>query len=163
MANTVEMKHVLQVGIIVPNAKKALDNFAALFGIDEDDTMLMETGPDGITDAKYYGKVVSFSLAIGLVNYAGVQFEFIQPLTGDANPYSDFLKEKGAGIHHINVFFKDYQNAMSVFEQKGYPKMITGKVMGASFDYTDLIKDMGLVLETSADLTEAYALSIKNG
>jgi hypothetical protein len=156
-----ELKHVIQLGIVVPDAQKAVDNFCKLFNLDEDDTFVVNTADGGISEAKYYGKDVKFSLIIALVDYAGIQFEFIQPVDGDDNPYSDFLKNNGPGIHHTNVMFGDYEKSLKAIEAFGGREMISGKLYGNAFCYWDLMNQMGLTFETAEDMNESLCLSIK--
>jgi len=158
--STVSIKHVLQIGIIVSDVKAALENFCRLFSLDEKKAILIPDTGEGITSARYYGQEVSFRLAIALINYAGIQFEFIQPLGGDANPYSDFLQQHGPGIHHINVQYSDYDHAIHAFEAAGGKEMVSGQLFGGHFCYWDLCNSIGLVLESSKDLTDEYAQSI---
>ena len=156
-----EIKHVIQIGVVVPDAQKSVDNFCKLFGQDEDDAFVVDTESDGISEAKYYGRDVGFSLIIALINYAGIQFEFIQPTGGDDNPYSVFLEKNGAGIHHINVLFGDYDKSLKAIDAFGGKEMIAGKLYGNSFCYWDLLDQMGLVFETAKDMDEEFCLSIK--
>jgi hypothetical protein len=156
-----ELKHVIQLGIVVSDAQNAADHFCKLFDLDEDETFVVDTGDDGISEAKYYGKDVHFSLIIALVNYAGIQFEFIQPAGGDDNPYSDFLKNSGQGIHHVNVLFGDYEKSLKAIEAFGGREMISGKLHGNAFCYLDLLNQMGLTLETAKDMDEDFCRTIK--
>ena len=56
--------------------------------------------PDTCT---YHGRPVDFVAGISLSYAQDMQLELIEPGRGDANIYSDFLRDNGPGLHHICV------------------------------------------------------------
>jgi hypothetical protein len=155
-----KLSHIIQLGIVVPDRGKAVENFCKLFAVDDDDVMMVETEEDGLTETTHYEKDVEFSLNIALVNYCGMQFEFIEPAGGDENPYSEYLKRNGPGIHHINVMFEDYSKSIEAIKKAGGKVMTKGKLYGAEYIYMDLLEQMGLVFETAEDIGEELCQSI---
>lgn len=57
-------------------------------------------GPETNT---YRGRPADFVASISLSYLGDMQLELIEPVRGGANIYSDFLREHGAGLHHICV------------------------------------------------------------
>ncbi|WP_199256034.1 VOC family protein [Mycolicibacterium mengxianglii] len=57
-------------------------------------------GPDTNT---YRGRPADFVASISLSYLQDMQLELIEPVRGTANIYTDFLRERGAGLHHICV------------------------------------------------------------
>lgn len=55
----------------------------------------------------YRGRPVDFIANISLSYLADMQLELIEPVSGDANIYSDFLQDHGAGLHHICLETED--------------------------------------------------------
>lgn len=157
---TVDMKHIIQLGIVVPSMDEAVKNFCRLFAVSDDEVTIIEAGEDVLTDTKYYGKDVKFTNRMALINYHGMQFEFIESTGGDDNPYSDYLKRNGPGIHHILVMFSDYDKSLAAIEDFGGKVMTQGKVYGGSYIYLDLLDQMGLVLETAESIDEDFCQTI---
>lgn len=92
---------VVQVGIVVRNAKATVDAW----------TMRFKLGPAKIVDwpppgsnleesRTYHGQPGNFRMRLAFVETGPLQLEFIEPLEGD-NIYSDWLAEHGEGLHHI--------------------------------------------------------------
>ena len=57
-------------------------------------------GPDANT---YRGRPADFVASISLSYLQDMQLELIEPVRGGPNIYSDFLREHGAGLHHICI------------------------------------------------------------
>lgn len=57
-------------------------------------------GPDTNT---YRGRPADFVASISLSYLGDMQLELIEPVGGGANVYSDFLRERGSGLHHICI------------------------------------------------------------
>lgn len=57
-------------------------------------------GPDTTI---YRGQPADFVASISLSYLGDMQLELIEPVRGGANVYSDFLRERGAGLHHICI------------------------------------------------------------
>jgi len=136
-----------------------MDKFCKLFNVGPKAVMYFSDTDGAIHDQTYYGKPVSFDLSLALVNYAGIQFEFIQPLRGDDNPYSDYLKSNpNGGIHHINVAWRDFGGACKALRDAGATELTTGELMGGEFIYLELLEQMGLVFESSANIPDDYGI-----
>jgi catechol 2,3-dioxygenase-like lactoylglutathione lyase family enzyme len=62
--------------------------------------------PEVHFDAKtttYRGEPTDFVASISMSYLQDMQLELIEPVRGGANVYSDFLRERGAGLHHICI------------------------------------------------------------
>jgi methylmalonyl-CoA/ethylmalonyl-CoA epimerase len=58
--------------------------------------------------------------------YAGaMQIELIQPLSGE-NTASEFLRQRGQGIHHLGIQVEDFDSAKSELVQQGFAAVESG-------------------------------------
>jgi len=76
-------------------------------------------GPDTCT---YHGRPADFVASISLSYLHDMQLELIEPVRGGPNIYSDFLRERGAGLHHICVEVPDdaaFDEALGAATAKG--------------------------------------------
>ena len=142
--NKIDMKRVAQIGIVCEDAQKAMDNFCALFNVPKNRRVLLDVRE---------GENSNFSAKFGWVNYAGLQFEFIQPMGGDDKTYSDFLKTIGGGLHHIMFSADDPVSILNDFRGAGVPEVTPGshdgEIQDPAVGYFDLKKEMGLIFEVS--------------
>jgi len=154
------IKKIFQIGIVVKDAKKTAQNWIDMFGLDEDDVMVIEPGmlPDAV---RYYkGKQVNTDLLIYLINFPNnIQIELIEWLGGDENVHSDFLRETGGGLHHIGVQFDDYEAATGYFESKKVAAPYTGMTGGKEMRYMELREALGLIIE-ACDVPDAFVEAI---
>jgi hypothetical protein len=156
---TLRFKQVFQLGIIVKNIDASVGKYKSMLGVTDAAITRFRTSdlPDW-TKLKYKGAPVDFQLDIALINHAGIQFELIQPLSGDANAYSDFLEQVGEGIQHIMVQV-DYGATLKSLEEAAYPPLTEGQMVGTQFRYFDLTNDLGFVLEL-VDVPDDFVQSI---
>lgn len=61
-------------------------------------------GPDTCT---YRGQPADFVASISLSYARDMQLELIEPVRGGPNIYSDFLRERGPGLHHLCIEVPD--------------------------------------------------------
>lgn len=147
----VEMKKVAQLGVVVENAKKAMDAFCQMFSVPEEYTVLLHV-KEGQNGSR-------FTADFGWVNYCGIQFEFIQPISGDLGTYGDFLKQTGGGIHHIAFTSQSPAALLAAFREEGANEVTPGSDMGKLQDpnvgYFDFHREMGLCFEVSTKNMDA--------
>ena len=76
-------------------------------------------GPDTCT---YRCEPADFVASISLSYAQDMQLELIEPVRGGPNIYSDFLRERGAGLHHICIEAPDlaaFDAALAAATAKG--------------------------------------------
>ncbi|NLW79381.1 MAG: hypothetical protein GXY32_08240 [Ruminococcaceae bacterium] len=142
------IKKVLQIGIAVKDIEKTMETWEKVYGVGPWTLMTREICSEVFSDVKYYGKETPFELLIAKADVAGVEIEFLQPVegTGD-NPYSDFIKAHGDGIHHIAI--NHGEGFRTLVEGRGNPAQLNSVVASKNLfvTYYDLLKDLGLVVE----------------
>lgn len=143
------IEKVWQLGIVVNNIDQKLENYKKLLGLGENEIPVINTTDLPFDDKLYYGKPVEYDLKIAMLDIGGLQFELIQPLNESGDPYSDFLKEKGEGIHHIHVNLKDNDTFINLMEKEGIKELTSGNIAGAEFFYYDTLEKLGVIIEGS--------------
>ena len=99
---------VCQVAVVVPDLEKGLEQVRTLFGIDESSVSFgesLELIRSGRLEPQIYNGVRG-EYAYHQVNFfmGGMDIEMFAPVEGSTgDPISDFLKEHGPGIHHLNI------------------------------------------------------------
>ncbi len=142
----IDMKEMVQLGIVVDNAQKAMEDFCQMFRVPEEYTMLLHL-KEGVNGSR-------FTADFAWVNYCGIQFEFIQPISGDLATYQEYLQQTGGGIHHIAFTHEDPTGLLAELRTAGAvevtPGSDNGKIQDPSVGYFDYHKNMGLRFEISA-------------
>ena len=90
---------------------------------------------------------MEFYIKTARLNFGGIDFEYIEPLNQDGgDPYSDWLKEHGQGIHHINMKLKDRSVIDKIMMEKNIPPHIwtkTGELELETYDFRQLFGFIG--------------------
>ncbi len=137
----------IQVGVVVRDIEKSMAALTAIFGI----------GPFRVVDSPlpereqqqfYYGQPTRFRMRQAFADLGTVELELIQPLEGQTI-WSDFLAERGPGIHHIRFNVPD-ENALSAYLlERGIGKTQEGAGIrkGSYWANYDTEKLVGFVIE----------------
>ena len=141
------IKKVLQISMVVNDAEAYAARYNDEYGI----------GPWTILDfnkettkAMYInGEKADWGIRLAFCNSLNVQLELIEPTYGES-PYMQFLRERGPGLHH--VYAETEENFMKKMSDKGYVPFVGGEERGGRrFNYLDLGKELGLVMEFIED------------
>ena len=132
--------HLDQIGIVVPDLRVAMDGYIAnldvtfqVFEVDE-------------ASSSFSGSSSSFRIrfAVALIGFSSI--ELIQPLSG-LTIYSEHLKNRGPGIHHIGVYVTNLPNAKRRLKRRGYKALMEGQIRGLGrFAYFEA-PDMHCIIE----------------
>ena len=87
-----KLKRMFQIGIAVPDAVAAAENFCRLFEIDEKEIQIIDGRDEEPIPMLYNGKETLAAMVIAMVNVAGVEFEFVQHYSGDTNYHKARLR-----------------------------------------------------------------------
>ena len=77
-----QMKSISQVGIVVKDLQKAVENYWKNFGIGP--WSIYTAAPPDLTDTFIRGEPASFSMKLAFTRAGSVMLEFIQPLEGES-------------------------------------------------------------------------------
>ena len=139
----VELPPVDQIGIVVEDMDRAVEYYSSTFG----------WGPFKVTDfemkeAEYKGKTVDCRMKLARARQENIEIELIQVVDGET-PYTDFLREKGEGLHHLGIRVDDLHGMLAELAKQGirpvfhkyYPEINFG------FAYLDTERIGGVMLE----------------
>ena len=146
-----KLKRMFQIGIAVPDAIAAAENFCRLFDIDEKEIQIIDGRDEEPIPMLYNGKETLAAMVIAMVNVAGVEFEFVQHYSGDTNYHKDYLEKHGSGIHHICIDVANYQDMVDKMSAMGGKVINDGGQGDFSYKYLDMRESMGIVFEMYND------------
>jgi methylmalonyl-CoA/ethylmalonyl-CoA epimerase len=100
------------------------------------------------TAAVYHGETARFRTRQAFADLGTVELELIQPLEGKTI-WSDFLAERGPGIHHIRFNVPDHQALSAYLKDKGIGKTQEGAGIrdGTYWVNYDTEKLIGFIIE----------------
>lgn len=137
----------VQVGILVPDLHKALDDYTRAFGL----------GPwigfhftrETVQDFTYRGQPVDYSIDIALTG-EGPQVELVQ-VHGEASLYHEWIEAHGYGVQHLGARVDDIAEARDALLSQGYELLQSGHGYGrdgdGAFAFFDTLADFGFLLE----------------
>lgn len=158
MENT-KVKALFQVAICVSDARAVLQNWIDYFGIDKTKVIhknFKEMHAEGKYQCNnYLEKDCEFYHELYRFNLGGVDFEIIQPLTDNPNPYTDFLKKNGGnGIHHVAMTFENREVMRAEMKELGLPILTYSSQGGKPMDkdnadvyFYDMREKFGIIVE----------------
>jgi hypothetical protein len=97
---------VIQVGIVVDDIDRTIRGMAELFGIGP--FRIVECPAVGREDRQFLrGEHANFKTRQAFADLGSIELELIQPLEG-RSIWSEFLAERGPGIHHVRFNVPDH-------------------------------------------------------
>jgi len=148
---------VCQVAIVVEDLEQGLEQIRSLFGFDEstlsysDSLEAFQSGR--LQDVYYQGeKVTSFHYRQYNFFMGGMDIEMFAPVDmAEKNPFTDFLREHGPGIHHLNVRLADRENGIRTLKEDLHvPPFFDLYHLGRNCAYFDLRQQLGVVIEVGS-------------
>jgi methylmalonyl-CoA/ethylmalonyl-CoA epimerase len=143
-----------QVAFVTTDLDRFLQTLGDDLGVDR--FFVIRDAP--VTDQTFRDKPCDANqdLAFG---YAGtLQFEVIQPLSGESS-YSEYLStHPEGGLHHTGILVDDYDEAVAEVS-KSCTKVQTGRVGDTRFAYFDVVGTLGEyieVLQLGEDFVELF-------
>jgi len=140
----VELKQIPQICVVVRDVQEAMERYWKTFGIGPWQVYTM--APPFMTEMTIREKPESYSMRIALAQVGNIQWELIQPLTGQSI-YTEFLEQSGEGVHHVLSVVDDYDKALAGFKAAGMQPLMGGNWRGATFMYVDARKQLGTIVE----------------
>lgn len=143
---------VFQVGMVVNSVDEVLHNLRTCFELEEDSIVIKSTkekAEQGVQiENMYNGRPVEFYIKTARLNFGGIDFEYVEPLNKDGgDPYSDWLKIHGPGIHHINMKLEDRSIIDQMMAEKNIPPHIYSKVGDLALETYDFRQMFGFIGE----------------
>jgi len=136
-----------QVGIVVASCDEAVERYSALLGYTK--WRRSNFGPNDVARMTLRGSDAVHSMRLA---YAGdaPELELIEPLEGESL-YSEWLSERGEGIHHLAVVVSSLEETIAALEAAGFANIQSGHGFAPSgrggYAYFDTTPALGFVLE----------------
>jgi len=141
-----QLKRLVQIGIVVADRDRTTHLLASLFGIGP---FRFVEWPDR-PESKYCYRDVEEHIRIkqAFVQLGDVEVELIQPLEG-RNAYQDFLDQTGGGIHHVLFEVSDIDPVIRELAKSGVNVLQSGTGIrpGTRWALMDTQKLIGFLVE----------------
>ncbi len=142
----VQLKRLVQIGIVVADRDRTTQLLTSLFGMGP---FRFVEWPDR-PESKYYfrGAEEKIRLKQAFVQLGDIEVELIQPLEG-RNAYQDFLDETGGGIHHVLFEVPDIDPVIQELAKSGVTVLQAGTGIrpGTRWALLDTQKSLGFFVE----------------
>jgi hypothetical protein len=130
----IKVNEIYQVSLAVKNIEETMANYWNILGIGPWE--VFTAAPPIFHDRTYYGKPADHSFMFALTMLGPVEFELIQPVSGDSL-YWDFICEHGEGISHLAFTVEDVAETTKIMEAEGFPAIQSGAYGDNSYAYYD--------------------------
>ena len=138
---------VFQVGFVVDDLDKYINNLKKYFDLNEESINFKTMGVNDGSEFFYNGEKINTIYRRARLDFGGIDFEYIEPLNKDGgDPYSDWLKEHGPGINHINMKLGNRSIMDKNMESEGRKPLFVvknGDMALESYDFRDLFGFIG--------------------
>jgi hypothetical protein len=137
----------LQIGLVVKDAHRTADLLSELLGIGPFHFVEWPTSrPD--MRSFYNEEPGDFRILEAFANFDNIELELVEPLSGKSG-YSEYLTERGEGIHHMLFEVSDLENVVARFADMGIPVKMggTGNRPGTTWLHIDTVPILGWSLE----------------
>lgn len=138
---------VIQVGVVVRNIEQVIQHLADLFGIGP--FRVIDCPPPEQKDRQFYcSQPANFHTRQAFADLGSVELELIEPLEGNTI-WSDFLAQRGPGIHHIRFNVPDQESLTAYLRGQGIGKTQEGAGIrdGSYWVNYDTEKLLGFIVE----------------
>lgn len=157
----VELKRLVQIGIVVPDRRRTTELLSSLFGIGPFRFVEWPNRPE----AKYYyhGMEERIRISQAFAQVGSVELEIIQPVEGK-NAYQQFLDETGGGIHHVLFEISDIDPVLQQLGKLGISVLQSGTGIrpGTRWALLDTWKLLGFFIELRHRPGESDGTSISS-
>ncbi len=145
MRDTPLFTETLQIGIVVRDLEAAMRVHVERYGIGPWE--IIDMSPANTTELTKDDKPTAYGMRIALTMVGSVQWELIEPTSGD-NIYYEFLTTRGEGLHHVLVGVDSYRATIEEFKQRGDGTLMEGNYKDiVRYAYLPTDRDLGYVTE----------------
>ena len=134
---------ISQLGFVVRDTAETARYYEQVFGLGPWSIMEGKT-----TDCTNRGESTTVHGKIGVAQVGPVQFELIQIMEGESI-HSEFLRDKGEGLHHIGFHVRDLDARLQACEEAGIEVLQTGTInqgpITINYAYLDTVSIGGVI------------------
>jgi len=135
-------------GVVVKDLDRAIEYYSSVLGIGPFQKKDVIT-----TNCRFRGKPCQLTIRLAQAKMGDVELELIQADPGD-NPFWEFLKTHGEGLHHLAFSVEDIESAIVQLSNKGVEVLIRGETSTEkTFAYLESIPPSGTILQLAQRLS----------
>jgi hypothetical protein len=137
-----------QVALVVEDLDEAVRRYWTLCGIGP--WRIYTYQPPLVKDMTYRGRRQDYRMRLALAQAGDVMLELIQPLS-DENVYTEHLRTKGPGLHHVGIVVPSVDAAVAEAARGGVGVLQSGRGYGlrgdGAYAYMDTEAVLGMIVE----------------
>ena len=130
------------IGVVVKDLDKAIEHLTSL-GIGPFES---PEPPSSGTEMQVLGKPIDSKLRGSMTEVGQLKIELLQPVDGESH-FSEFLRKRGEGVHHIGFVVDDIEERIAEFDSKGVNILTGGKWPGGGFVHLETDEVGGIIIE----------------
>lgn len=119
-----------QIAWVVPDLEAAVQRMGMVLQVPR--WNVWDYGPDYVPFRRFHGEPSDYSQVVAMPEF-GSTVEIIQPVVGPSI-YSDFIEDRGPGLHHVGYYVPDLEPIRARFAQLGYEEILSGGGHGVDGD-----------------------------
>lgn len=146
------IEQIFQVVCVVHDLDQTLNNWKEMVEFDQSSMKLGTTAEGAV--CIYHGKEISCLLRYARFDFGGVDLKLVEPLNkSGGDPYSDCLREKGQGFHHLGVYTKAYDALLEQYEALGLHPIYEETVGQERYLLYDFTAQTGMAVMPRMEMT----------
>lgn len=138
--------NIVQIGVVVENVDATVTKYRELLDLHEWHINYVDTDSGKGSNFRKEDKRISTKAKIAWINIGNVELEIIEPQDEDS-VYSQFLRDKGPGIHHVMFATRDYNQCAERMAANNIAVLGCGELQHTRFQMFDTQKRLGLICE----------------
>lgn len=127
-----------QIGIVVKDIQKTTEYYSSTLGIGP-----FRVSEISMANVDIRGKIGQLKIKVAITKIGPLQLELIENIEGN-NIYTEFIKTKGEGLHHLAVIVDDVQKEVAELRRQGVRVLMEDKKY---FAYLNTEETGGVILE----------------
>jgi methylmalonyl-CoA/ethylmalonyl-CoA epimerase len=136
-----KLPHLSHVGVVTRDLEKTIGEMQKLHNLSPFKILEPE-----YTNTHLRGKPTDFKLKSAFYQSGQVVIEIISVIKGDSL-FSEWLREKGEGLHHLGYDIQNIDEWLHHYETKGIGILQSGERPGVKWAYLDTTCYTGLIVE----------------
>ena len=124
MEKTPGVRKIVQIAHVVKDIENSMKKYHEILDIGP--WSVYTFAPPALRECTFMGKPSDATWALAIAWVGDIQFELMQPLSGES-VYTHFLDKKGEGIHHIKEWVDDCAAEIEKYRKKGIGVIQSGK------------------------------------
>lgn len=137
---------VIQIGIVVPDVNKAIEGYRNLLQVNRWNINHVDTANGKGSNFHKHGNPVQARAKIAWAHIGNVELELIEP-QDQHGLYSEFLRERGPGIHHVMLGTSDYDQCLDHMGRQNIAALGGGELQSTRFQMFDTRELLGFICE----------------